>query len=235
MNILETIVLLSVLVLFHEMGHFLAARALGIPISHFAVGLGPKLWSRRWQGTTFSLRALPLGGFVEPEVESFEALRAIPLWRRLAFYAAGPFANLLLALPLFGLLNTLRLGVSWHGLFVSPFIHLFVASRQLVVALAGLVGDPSQLSGLVGIAVGGGEMIASGRGIELAILLTVSLGVMNLLPLPILDGGQILFACLEQAFPGLASLRPAATVLGGLFLIAVMAYANVRDVVQLLG
>ena len=235
MNILETIVLLSVLVLFHELGHFLAARAVGIPISQFAVGLGPKLWSRRWGSTTFSFRALPLGGFVEPQVDSFESLQAIPLWRRLAFYVAGPIANLLVALPLFGLLNTLRSGLSFHGLFVAPFRQLSEASRQFLGALADLVGDPSHLTGLVGIAVDGGQMVASGRGIELAILLTISLGLMNLLPIPVLDGGQILFACLEAAFPRLVGLRPTATVLGGLFLTAVMVYANVRDIDRLWG
>ncbi|HEV7670880.1 MAG TPA: site-2 protease family protein [Thermoanaerobaculia bacterium] len=68
MGDLETLALLSLLVVVHEAGHFASARLKGIPISAFSVGLGPKLWSRRWGRTEYSFRALPVRGFVIPDV-----------------------------------------------------------------------------------------------------------------------------------------------------------------------
>ncbi|ADG06244.1 RIP metalloprotease RseP [Kyrpidia tusciae] len=58
------IVIFLLLVVFHEFGHFYVAKLVGIFVREFAVGFGPKLFSRRWGETVYSLRALPLGGFV---------------------------------------------------------------------------------------------------------------------------------------------------------------------------
>lgn len=62
--------------------------------------------------------------------------------------------------------------------------------------------------------------------------LSLSLAVLNLLPIPVLDGGQITLACLEEAFPRLARARGPLTVLGMVFLAALTVYANVQDVVR---
>ena len=62
--------------------------------------------------------------------------------------------------------------------------------------------------------------------------LSLNLGVFNLLPIPVLDGGQITLSCLEEAFPRLARLRVPLTVMGMLVLVALMVYANVHDVVH---
>src|SRR5206468_12947471 len=66
MSYLGVFMLLSLLVTIHEAGHLLAAKGAGIPVAGFSVGLGPKILSRRWGRTEYSLRALPLGGFVTP-------------------------------------------------------------------------------------------------------------------------------------------------------------------------
>lgn len=60
------------------------------------------------------------------------------------------------------------------------------------------------------------------------------LAVLNLLPIPVLDGGQILMGCLEEAFPRLVRLRTAATLVGVVFLIGLMVLTNARDVIRLL-
>ena len=90
MSYLGVLLLLSLLVMIHEAGHLLAAKGVGIPVAGFSVGLGPKIWSRRWGRTEYVLRALPLGGFVTPAVADDEEFRAIPLWRRLVFFLGGP-------------------------------------------------------------------------------------------------------------------------------------------------
>jgi regulator of sigma E protease len=112
---------LGVLVFIHEMGHYLAARACGITVEAFSLGFGPALksWPDR-RGTVWKICILPLGGYVKmygmsPEAradadaagEVFRAGEAYcekPVWQRSIVAAAGPVANFLLAIVLFGVL-----------------------------------------------------------------------------------------------------------------------------------
>lgn len=232
MSYLGTLLLLGLLILIHEAGHFAAARLAGIPVAGFAVGFGPRLWSRRRGGTEYSLRAVPLGGFVLPGVADDDDFRAIPLGRRLAFFLGGPLANLAAAAPLFAAWNVLRHGLSFRAIAVAPFVQTLDALWQMASGLPKLLASPAALSGVVGIVVEGGRQAQAGRGIELAIALTLSLAVLNLLPIPILDGGQIVMGCLEEAFPRLVRLRVPASVVGLLLLAGLMVYANVHDVIR---
>lgn len=232
MSYLGALLLLGLLILIHEAGHFAAARLAGIPVAGFAVGFGPKLWSRRRGATEYSLRAFPLGGFVLPGVEDDAGFRGIPLGRRLAFFLGGPLANLAAAVPLFAAWNALQSGVSFYALAVAPFRQSLAAFWQMATVLLKLLASPAALSGVVGIVVEGGHQAQAGRGIELAISLTLSLAVLNLLPIPVLDGGQIVMGCLEEAFPRLVRLRVAASVVGMLLLAGLMVYANVHDVIR---
>ena len=91
---LGALALLSMVVMFHESGHFLAAKALGVPVDEFSIGLGPKLW-----GTdTFSLRLIPLGGYVSL---NRLALAALPWPYQIDVMAAGVMFNCLLALVIY--------------------------------------------------------------------------------------------------------------------------------------
>jgi membrane-associated protease RseP (regulator of RpoE activity) len=210
MSYLGVLVLVSLLIVVHEAGHLLAARWMGIPIAGFSVGFGPKLWSRRWGRVEYSLRWFPLGGFVVPATDEVE-FSSIPLRKRLVYFLGGPLANLIAVLPL---------------VFVAPFGQTVEVCRQLVGALS-----HPDVMGVVGIVVEGGR---AGAGLGLAISLSLSLALVNLLPIPILDGGQIVMSCLEEAFPRFVRLRVPLTLLGLVFLAAVMVYANARDVVRYL-
>ncbi|MGC9530518.1 MAG: RIP metalloprotease RseP [Candidatus Bipolaricaulaceae bacterium] len=89
----------------HEGGHFLAAKLLGVAVEEFAIGFGPTLWSRRRGETRYSLRLLPLGGFVRlageegsaDQVDFARTYYGRPAWVRLTVSLAGPVANLVLA------------------------------------------------------------------------------------------------------------------------------------------
>ena len=96
------------LIIIHESGHFLVARAFGIQADEFAIGMGPKVFSQTWGRTQFSLRAIPIGAFVmienpeKYEVNGIEPSSAhpyldAPTWKRFFISAAGPFFNFLLA------------------------------------------------------------------------------------------------------------------------------------------
>jgi regulator of sigma E protease len=69
--------------------------------------------------------------------------------------------------------------------------------------------------------------------LSLLIVLSLSLAVLNLLPIPVLDGGQIVMSCLEAWFPRFTRLRVPLTLLGMALLAAVMIYANVQDGIRL--
>ena len=64
MNVLTSITVLGLLILFHEAGHFFAARSQGIHVNGFSIGFGPAIFKKEINGVIYALRALPLGGFV---------------------------------------------------------------------------------------------------------------------------------------------------------------------------
>lgn len=204
---LQMLLLLGLLVAVHEAGHYAASRLAGLPVAAFSIGFGPKLWARHRWGTEFAVRAVPLGGFVQPaEPENFP-LR--PLGHRLLFFLGGPLANLLVALPLL---------VVAHGRAGDE------AVRHLPTGLSA-----QTLQGVVGVLVEGGSLLEAGYLLEVTIVLSLSLALLNLLPVPVLDGGQILLALAEAAWPRLQLLRPGLTLAGGVFLAVVTVGLAVVD------
>ena len=103
--ILIAIVMIGFIIFFHELGHFVAGRLSGIGVTEFAVGMGPRLCGFEKNGTKYSLRLIPLGGFCafvgEDEAsDKADAMNNVSAWKRVFTVAAGPFMNLLLALIL---------------------------------------------------------------------------------------------------------------------------------------
>jgi membrane-associated protease RseP (regulator of RpoE activity) len=105
-GVITALLILALLIVVHEAGHFLAATWQGIRVSSFNVGFGPVLLQRRRRGVLFALRVIPLGGFVafpddDPDLEIDPAdpdlLRNRPIPQRALVIAAGVLANLLLA------------------------------------------------------------------------------------------------------------------------------------------
>ena len=111
-KIVAFLITLGVLVVFHELGHFVVARWCGVKVLRFSVGFGRIVWARKRgpDQTEWALSAIPLGGYVkmaderEGRVEAADLPRAFNrqnVWKRMAIVAAGPIANLLLAVLLF--------------------------------------------------------------------------------------------------------------------------------------
>ncbi|HEX2098795.1 MAG TPA: site-2 protease family protein, partial [Rubrobacteraceae bacterium] len=106
MTILVAIVGLSALIVVHELGHLLAAKAMGVNVTEFGVGFGPPLLKKKVGKTLYSLRIILLGGFVKmagmnDDEEGPESYNSKAAWRRALIIFAGPFANLLAAVLIF--------------------------------------------------------------------------------------------------------------------------------------
>lgn len=104
-QILITLLVLIVLVIIHEFGHFLAAKICGIRVLEFAIGMGPTLFKIQGKETKFAVRLLPIGGFcaMEGEDETSEDPRAFcnkPVWQRMIVVVAGALMNFILAFVL---------------------------------------------------------------------------------------------------------------------------------------
>ena len=110
-SVFAFIVVLGVLIFFHELGHFLVARLFGVGVEKFSLGFGPRLFGRTIGKTDYRVSLIPLGGYVkmvgeEPDTEIEPYL--IPqsfthknVYQRFLIVAAGPIANLLLAVAIF--------------------------------------------------------------------------------------------------------------------------------------
>ena len=151
-KLLAFIVTLGVLVVFHELGHYLVARLAGVKVLRFSVGFGRIVWSRRFgpDATEWALSAIPLGGYVkmvderEGEVLPADLPRAFNrqnVWRRIAIVAAGPIANLALAVLLFAAIYVVGVPAQRPLLApppaTSPAAQAGLAGGDLVTAVDG--------------------------------------------------------------------------------------------------
>jgi regulator of sigma E protease len=116
--VIPFVIVLSIVVFFHELGHFLVGRWCGVKVDAFSIGFGPELFAREDRhGTRWRVAAIPLGGYVKfhgdangasaPDPDAIDAMpaaeRAVtfaaqPVWKRAAIVFAGPFANFILAI-----------------------------------------------------------------------------------------------------------------------------------------
>lgn len=144
MTIILFIIVLSVLILVHEAGHFLTAKRLGVKVEQFALGFGPKLFSWVWDGTEFCLCAIPLGGYVKMSGDERSQCKgradeyfSKPLGFRALIVLMGPVINYVLAYLCFVLV------------FMIGFIDIEATQKQVPAVIGKvLAGSPAQKAGL---------------------------------------------------------------------------------------
>lgn len=119
---------LGIIVLLHELGHYVVAKFFGVRVLTFSIGFGKRVWGFTRGGTDYRLSALPLGGYVRMGGEMAEESTGDPSdfvnkprWQRILIYLAGPFMNLVLSV---GVLTVLfMIGTNLQGLSkVSPVV-----------------------------------------------------------------------------------------------------------------
>ncbi|MDZ4383309.1 MAG: RIP metalloprotease RseP, partial [Thermodesulfovibrionia bacterium] len=119
---LAAVFLFGLLIFFHELGHFLLAKLVGVKVLKFSFGLGPRLIGKKIGETDYIISAIPIGGYVKPlgeeigeEIKEEDKPRAFnyqPVWKRAAIVLAGPVFNLILAYLIFVIFLGVKLPVA---------------------------------------------------------------------------------------------------------------------------
>lgn len=144
-TLIAFILILGVIVLVHELGHFLWAKKFGVYIYEFSIGMGPVIYSRRGKkdGILYNIRALPIGGFVSMAGEVYEDDKTVPkerclcnkpIWQRIIVMAAGVMNNFLMALLLIFVIALI-----WGSNSLTPKVASVVDGYPM--AEAGIVKD----------------------------------------------------------------------------------------------
>jgi len=115
LTIIVFILVLGALIFVHELGHFVSARKMGVRVDEFGLGFGPRIFSIKKGETTYSLNLLPIGGFVkifgeegsQKRSRSKRAFYNKPIWQRAIILIAGVFMNLVFAVVLFSIINSI--------------------------------------------------------------------------------------------------------------------------------
>lgn len=102
MSIIVALLVFSILILFHELGHFLLAKRGGIGVTSFSLGMGPAIWKKQIGETEYCLRIFPFGGSCamvgeDEECDAENAFNKKGVWTRISVVAAGPVFNFILA------------------------------------------------------------------------------------------------------------------------------------------
>ena len=127
-NILLFVIILTIIVSIHEFGHFIWAKIAGVYVYEFAIGMGPKIWSKQYGETVYSIRAIPFGGFCQLAGEDLDEdddnkvpknkrLQNKTAWQRFLIMVFGPLNNFILAVILFFLIALI-----WGGTTMNPII-----------------------------------------------------------------------------------------------------------------
>lgn len=334
---LIAIILFLLLIIIHEFGHFIAAKLLGVKVNEFAVGFGPKLFSKQGKETKYSFNLVPLGGYcaMEGEDEDSGDERAFcnkKPWRRFIIVAMGATFNLLLGLIIVAIVlapqkrfnstvvaefkenavseqsglqvndkiievdgrkifTTYDLsyaftnvkdgkvdmlvkrdgervtlkdvtfdaeeenGISYltvdfyvYGIektvgsyikqtFDMSLSYCAVIWRSLIDLVSGKYGI-SAVSGPVGVtvAIGSAAKASLANLLPIMALITINLGIFNLLPIPALDGGRLLFILIEMIFRKPVPQKYEAMVhaIGFVILIGFMLLITAKDIWSLI-
>ena len=238
------ILAVNLLVLVHELGHLLAGKLLNVHVLRFCVGLGPRLTGFRYKGTDYCLAPIPLGGYVRLASESGPgaspgSLTGKPAWQKAVIFVAGPLANALFALAVIYAIKLLH--ANPVDAMEATCQKMLLLTRLVVDSFIGLATckiPPSELVGPVFLFNITAKAASSGLETLLYFLAFIStnLFIFNLLPLPVLDGGQIVLAFVNKTLrrplhPRSMRLLTHASLV---WLILILATATLNDIVRIL-
>lgn len=220
-NAVKIVFILGFLVFIHEGGHFIIAKLCKVKVNEFAIGFGPTIWNKQGKETKYALRLIPLGGFVSMEGEEERSeeegsFSNASILRRIAIVMAGGIVNIVFALIVYFFLmlftcnnmsNVVDTTIPGYSVENSITDNIYFAFEKTTNFLFSIIDNMKMLfTGNVKInqfmgPVGIGEVVAGTKGIGefvyILALISISLGVTNLLPFPPLDGGKVIILLIE--------------------------------------
>ena len=258
-----------VLVIFiHELGHYVAARAMGVAVDSFSIGFGKVLLKKKLWGTEWRLSLLPLGGYIKPRGEEDyynvkadpESFWAAGPWKRAFIAVMGPVFNLLLPWPLYFLLLVgqpypdvhVPEGAQAHRIGVveaAGYSHKIATKMYASIWEAATMPRPEpmgikELGGPVAVY----EFTESARKrstetgdwgflIDWIAFFSINIWVLNLRPIPVLDGGHIVMSTVEgiRRKNLAAKTRNVLNIIGAVLVLGIMVLAITSDVLRLTG
>lgn len=246
-SVLKIVGLLGFLIFIHEGGHFIVAKLCKVKVNEFAIGFGPTILKKQGKETKYALRLIPLGGFVSMEGEeeasdeegSFSKA-SIP--KRIAIVVAGALVNIIFAIILyfilgiiFGIQSTGDLQKSINFAFEKTGTFVGSTFEGIGKLFTGQIGI-DQMTGPVGIS----GIVAQSSGVfeffNLLAIISLSLGITNLLPIPALDGGKILILIVEaiRRKPLKQETEVKIQLVGFVFLITLAIFITYKDIVKMM-
>jgi membrane-associated protease RseP (regulator of RpoE activity) len=258
-----------VLVIFvHELGHYVAARAMGVAVDSFSIGFGKVLLKKKLWGTEWRLSLIPLGGYIKPRGEQDynnaeedpQSFWAVSAWRRAFIAVMGPVFNLLLPWPLYFMLLVGqpypdvvvpdgaiagRIGV------VEAAVYSDRVARKMYSSIWEAMTMPREKPMTIKD-VGGPVAVyefteqARKRSVETGdwgflidwiAFFSINLGVINLLPIPVLDGGHIGISVVEgiRRKKLAVKTRSILNIIGAVLVFGIFALAISSDILRLAG
>ncbi len=228
-------VIINLIILVHEGGHLLAARLASLQVKTFSIGFGPRLIGFTRNGVDYRLSLIPLGGYIEPAVSTEDELYAVSLGRRVAFTLGGVVANIVFAVMMLFIYRMLSGDMPVASALSGACKNTLSFIVLIASSLPALFTKSSELAGIIGIVRQGGSFIAGNfhQTLSFAGLLSLNLAVINLLPLPVLDGGKALFYALEKIVPPLRRISTGLSIAGWIVIMGLTILATSNDIAKL--
>jgi regulator of sigma E protease len=222
-NIFGGLAGISLIILIHEMGHFLFAHLFGVPTPVFSIGFGPALYAFSIGQTVFQISILPFGGYVEMNEE---VLASLPYLSKMLIIFGGVLFNFIFAYAILLSYSIRNQSNLKHTLFntITPD-----QSEQLQ--------QENRVMGPIGIInlIGNSLAIDSHLFWFVLAVLSLNIGLLNILPLPFFDGGKAFLITIETITGTTiapTTLWLVSTIILALFLLCV-ARATINDIKQL--
>ncbi|MBQ1524005.1 MAG: site-2 protease family protein [Firmicutes bacterium] len=247
LTLIYAFLLFCMMIIIHEFGHFISARILGVKVNEFSMGMGPAIWKKQKGETLYAVRLFPVGGYcaLEGEDEDGDGKDTDPRSfvnqsypNKILILMAGSFMNLVFCVTIMiivymclkvGPLRAVNLALGTTGMVITS---IFSGLKMLLSGAA--TGD--DVMGIVGIAGVVSEQAKLGAldVSYLMAILSANLAVMNMLPIPALDGGRILLTVIRWITGGRLSGKAEAIInaVGMVLLVVLMIVLVVKDTIR---
>lgn len=248
LSAIKIIFLLGFLVLIHESGHYFAAKICKVKVNEFAIGFGPKIFSRKKDNITYELRLIPLGGFVNlegeeelSEEEGSFSKASIP--KKIFIIAAGALVNIIFGIIVYIIIISFKY-MSFANVNILQGLGYGIRSsfelmKEVIFSILQLFTGKLSVKDFTG-PVGISSVVSQTNGfIEFLYLLgiiSISLGVTNLLPFVPLDGGKIVIYLIEaiRRKPLKREVEAGIQLFGMFVLIALSVIVTCNDVIKII-